>query len=41
MGQAHARLGDLAAATADYRRELARDPGNQAAADSLAAIPRR
>lgn len=38
LGQAYQRAGDLARARAAYRRELALEPGNAAARDSLAAI---
>jgi tetratricopeptide (TPR) repeat protein len=41
MGEAQHRLGDTAAAARDFRRELSRHPENQAAADSLAALPKR
>ena len=37
-GQAYRALGDLGKARAAYQRELARDPGNAEARDSLAAL---
>jgi tetratricopeptide repeat protein len=41
LARAYQQLGDLERARAAYRRELARDPGNAEARDSLAALESR
>jgi len=41
LARAYQQLGDWARARAAYRRELAQDPGNAEARDSLAALESR